>query len=121
MSEINLMDRLTYARIAGPGGHKEKIQAISAAETLTDVVAGVAGEILKVDRVIICSTTTNPISVHLEDAGVQKGPLLHCPANDTIGHNVIVDYPDGAGIDIQFAGTSPTGQVYLDYHIKGAQ
>ena len=116
MSTSVVIDRLHYAKLGR--GHEEAIQAFSAAGTETDVIEGETNVRKKVDRVIIANTGTNPVSVHLEDDGTQKGPLMRCPANDTLETVVILDFDKGAGVDVEVAGTSPSCTVYLDYHSK---
>lgn len=116
MSTAVVIDRVHYAKLGR--GHADASQAFTAAGTATDVITGETNIQHKVDRVIIANTGTNPVSVHLEDGGTQKGPLIRCPANDTKEVVVILDFDKGAGVDIEVAGSTPTCNVYLDYHKK---
>jgi len=94
------------------GGPQTADQNFTGAATEADVVAGDSTKKYKVDRIIVAAGGS-VASVHLEDGGTQKGPVINCPANDTVIVPVIIDYADGAGIDIEATAAC---DVHLNYH-----
>ena len=115
MSQTTALDRIYYKKLGR--APKGATKAIVAAATYTNVVTGVAGEFIHVDRIIIAETGGNALSVHMEYGGTQIGPLIRVPANTTVEVQVMVNFPVGEGLDIESAGTTPTAHFYVDYHM----